>query len=89
MASTNITGATTTQVETNAVPKVLITVNTALTGTIGVIDGTTGTTVNKGTITNPTVGSQYEYWDFQQGVRIVTSATCDITVNTSSTRGPK
>jgi hypothetical protein len=88
MASTYITTATTTQCETGAVPKILVTVNTALTGTITLIDGTSGTTANKGILTNPGVGV-YEYWDFANGVRVVTSATCDITVNTSSTRGPK
>lgn len=69
--------------------KVLITVNAALTGTIKVIDGTSGTTANVATITNPTVGSQYEYWDFTTGVRIIASTTCDITVSTDGSLGPK
>lgn len=75
-----ITTATTTQV-CGPMKKVLITVNAALTGTITVIDDVTGSTANVAVITNPTVGSSYTYYDFQTGVRIVTSATCDITVN--------
>lgn len=86
MGKTYITTATTTQCETGYVARVAIQVNAALTGTITVIDGTTGTTANVAVITNPTVGSDFLYYDFGQGVRIVTSATCDITVNTDSSR---
>ncbi len=75
-----ITTATTTQVSGPA-RRVLIQVNAALIGTISVIDDTQGTTANIAVITNPAVGDQYEYWDLVLGVRIVTSATCDITVN--------
>lgn len=82
MARANITSATTTQVETGAVRRVVIQVNAALTGTIKVIDGTSGTTANVATITNPTVGNRFEYGHFGTGVRIVTSASCDITVDT-------
>ena len=89
MAYTYITTATTTQVESDAINKVAIQVNAALTGTITVIDGTSGTTANVAVITNPTVGTRYEYWGFQTGVRIVTSAVCDITVLTDGSRGPK
>ena len=81
MDNAYITTGTTTQVWTGKAKKVIISVNEALTGTITVIDGTTGTTANIATITNPTVGSQFEYWGFEQGVRIVTSTTCDITVS--------
>lgn len=77
-----ITTATTTQVTDSPVTKVFIQVNAALTGTITVIDGKSGTTANVAIINNPTVGSTYEYWDFTSGVRIVTSANCDITVST-------
>lgn len=76
-----ITTATTTQVYTGRARRTLVTVNTALTGTITVIDGTSGTTANVAVITNPTVGTQYEYWGIANGVRIVTNATCDITVS--------
>ena len=86
MAKSSITTATTTQVLSDACSKVIIQNNIALTGTIKVIDGTTGTTANVATITNPAVGDTYEYWDFNTGVRIVTSATCDITVSANTGR---
>lgn len=85
---TYITTATTTQVYTvtgnQLLSRVRIMVNAALTGTITVIDGVSGTTANVAVITNPTVGQAYEYWDFSSGVRIVTSAPCDITVLTGN-----
>jgi hypothetical protein len=77
-----ITTATTTQVTDSPASKVLVQVNAALTGTIKVIDNTTGTTVNVATITNPGVGARFEYWNFTTGVRIITDASCDITVST-------
>lgn len=82
MAKAYITTNAETQVS-GPCKKVLITVNAALTGTVKVIDNTTGSTANVATITNPTVGSSYQYWDFTSGVRIVASGACDITVNTS------
>jgi hypothetical protein len=82
-----ITDNTATQVETGKVSRVVIQVNAALTGSIKVIDNTTGTTANVATITNPTVGSRYEYWDFKTGVLIIASGSCDITVCTSSSYG--
>lgn len=89
MARTYITTATTTQCAPAAVSKVIVQINTTLLGTITVIDGTTGTTANIAVITNPTVGAQFEYWDFQNGVRVITSAACDILVNTFSGHGAK
>ena len=85
--TTYITSATTTQCATNAIKKCVITVNAALTGTITVIDGTSGTTANVAIVTNPTVGTTLTYYDFQKGVRIVTSATCDISVAALGTYG--
>lgn len=82
MSKTYITTGTTTQATDTPAKKVLITNNAALTGTIKVIDGNSGTTANVATITNPAVGDRYEYYDFTVGVRIVTSTTCDITVST-------
>jgi hypothetical protein len=82
-----IVDATETQVATGRTGKVIVQVNAALTGTIKVIDGTTGNTANVATITNPTVGSVYEYWDFTSGVRIVASGACDITVCADQSRG--
>lgn len=89
MAKAYIVDSTATQVVTGGARKVLITVNAALTGSIKVIDNTTGTTANVATITNPTVGSQYEYWDFTSGVRIIASGACDITVNVDGSYGGK
>lgn len=81
MLNAYLTTGATTQVYTGKVREVLVTVNAALTGTVTVIDGTTGTTANVAIITNPTVGTMYRYWGFQNGVRIVTSTTCDVTIN--------
>lgn len=83
MARSYITDTTATNVQTGRVSKALIQVNAALTGNIKVIDGTTGTTADVATITNPTVGSRYEYWNFQDGVRVIASTDCDITVSTT------
>ena len=70
--------------------KLLVTVNTALTGTITISDETgTGGTPLVGIITNPTVGSSYEYWDIKNGVTVNPSATCDISVNIDGSQGPK
>ena len=88
MAYSHITSATTTQVS-GASRKVLIQANAALTGTVTLYDATSGTSNAVAVITNPTVGSQYEYWDLKTGVRVVTSATCDITVSTDGSYGPK
>lgn len=82
MSKSYITTAATTQVTDTPARKVLITVNKTDVQTIKVLDNNTGTTANVATITNPAVGDRYEYYDFTVGVRIVTSATCDITVNT-------
>lgn len=82
MARSYITDNTATQVADSPQKKVFIQVNAALTGTIKVIDGTSGTTANVATITNPTVGSSYEYFGFTSGVRVIASTTCDITVST-------
>lgn len=86
MAKSYITTNTATNVDTDRVAKVVIQVNAALTGNIKVIDGISGTTANVATITNPTVGSRYEYSDFATGVRIIASTTCDITVSTFNSR---
>lgn len=69
--------------------KVVVQVNTALTGTIKVIDGDSGTTANVATITNPVAGDRYEYWDFNSGVRVIASGACDITVLADMSYGPK
>ena len=89
MAYAHITDNTATNVMTGKVRKAIITVNTALTGTISVYDAISGTSPVVAVITNPTVGTQYEYWDFQTGVRIAASTTCDITVSADGSYGPK
>lgn len=82
MAKAYITDNTATQIS-GPCKRVIVQVNAALTGSIKVIDNTTGTTANVATITNPAVGDRYEYWDFVTGVRIIASTTCDITVSTT------
>jgi hypothetical protein len=81
MAKAYITDNTETQVS-GPCKKAIVQVNAALTGSIKVIDNTTGSTANVATITDPTVGTRYEYWNFAAGVRIVASGACDITVST-------
>ncbi len=80
---------TETQIVSGYCRKVLVQINASLTGTIKVIDGTSGTTANVATITNPSVGSQFEYWDFKTGVRIIASGNCNITVSVDGSFGPK
>lgn len=90
MAYSHITAGSAVNLAQNAINKVIVTVNAALTGTITVSDekGTTGSPV-VGIITNPTVGSRYEYWDFKSGLTITPSTTCEITVNIDGGRGTK
>lgn len=70
--------------------KAIIQVNEALTGAITVSDetATAGTPV-VAVITNPTVGTKYEFWGFNTGVTVVPAAgPCDITVSVdTSARG--
>jgi hypothetical protein len=81
MAKTYIVDTTPAQL--GSCEEVLIQVNAALTGTIKVIDGTSGTTANVATITNPGVGNLFRYRDFTSGVRVIASTTCDVTVSAS------
>lgn len=76
---TYIASATTTQVFTGTGVLKAIVVN-APAGTIGIIDGTAGTTVNVGQIAATGVGT-YEYdITIANGLRIVTGGATDITV---------
>lgn len=84
MAYTNLTTGGNVTVAGQS-SKTRIQVNAALTGNIVVKDGT----VVVATITNPTVGSQFEYWDFQTNVQVNPSTTCDITVCTYGGYGAK
>lgn len=82
MAYAHITDNTATQVDTGPIKKALIQVNAALTGTISVYDAISGTSPVVAVITNPTVGSQYEYNTLKTGFRVVASTTCDVTAQT-------
>lgn len=83
----NIVDNTATNVSTSKVRRAAIQVNKALTGSIKVIDGTTGTTANVATITNPTAGDFYEYWHLQGGFRVIASGACDITAMADAGHG--
>lgn len=89
MAYSHITASGAVNIAKDRIRAMKITVNGALTGTITVSDevATAGTPV-VAVITNPTVGTVYEYWDFKNGVTINPSATCDITCNADSSFGP-
>lgn len=89
MAYSYITDNTATNVMTGGVRKAIITVNAALTGSIKVIDGTSGTTADVATITDPVVGSRYEYWDLKNGFRVIASGACNITASADGGYGPK
>jgi hypothetical protein len=81
-----ITDSTATQVYVGPVKKAIIQVNAALTGSIKVIDNTTGSTANVATITNPAVGNRYEYWGLTAGLLVIASGNCDITVSADLSR---
>lgn len=85
----NITSDTATNVMTGKVRKAIIQVNAALTGTIKIIDGLSGTTANVATITNPAVGDRFEYWDLSEGLRVIASGACNITASADGSNGPK
>jgi hypothetical protein len=88
MAYAHITAGSAANISQGRSRKVIIQVNAALTGTITVSDetGTTGSPVI-GIITNPTVGTQYEYWDIKNGVTVTPSTTCEVTCSISSGMG--
>lgn len=89
MLNSYITAATTTQVYTGQAKKIIIMINNPGTSnTITVIDDIQGTTANIAVIPSAGLvqGQKYEYWGFQTGVRIVTTATCDITVSCDLSR---
>lgn len=68
--------------------KAIIQNNGTITGIITVSDetGTAGTPVIA-TITNPTMGTQYEYWDLKNGLTVQSNVAFDVTVNVSSGMG--
>lgn len=76
-----ITAGATTQVKTGYGRLHKIIINKATTGTIGIIDNTTGSTVNIGQIAALTAAGTMDYGlNFSTGLRIINSATEDITV---------
>ncbi len=82
----HITTSDAVQVDEGRIKKAFIQVNTALTGTITVYDAIgSATTPVVAVITNPTVGSQYEYNTLATGFKVVASTTCDITCQTIPT----
>lgn len=78
---TYIDSATTTQVKTgNGVLRAIIIGETAA-GAISIIDGTSGTTANIGTLKASIVEGTYFFdTSFSQGLRIVTAGASKITV---------
>jgi hypothetical protein len=79
--ASNITSATTTQVYTGRCRLRAIVVNTTAAGTIKIIDGTSGTTANIGTLKASVAEGVYRYdCIMTSGIRIVTGAASDITV---------
>lgn len=78
---------TTSNVYSGPVRKAVVQVNAALTGTITVSDETaTASTPVVAVITNPTVGTRYEYYGLTKGLTVVPSTTCDITVSADLSR---
>lgn len=76
-----ITTATTTQVYTGPCVLERIIVNATAAGTIGIVDGTSGTTVNVGQLKSSIAEGSYTFDLFMKsGIRIVTGSTSDITV---------
>jgi hypothetical protein len=76
-----INSATTTQVVNGPCTLHYIVVNTTAAGAISIIDNTTGTTVNVGSLKASVVEGTYRY-DIRlaKGLRIVTAGASDITV---------
>lgn len=76
-----ISSATTTQVSTGRCKLIAIVVNTTAAGTIGIIDGASGSTVNVGQLKTSVAEGTYHYGiTLSQGLRIITGAGSDITV---------
>lgn len=76
-----ISTATTTQVKTgNGILRAIV-VNTTAAGAISIIDGTSGSTVNIGSLKASVVEGTYHYdLVFNAGLRIITAGASDITV---------
>jgi hypothetical protein len=77
-----ISGNATNQVVSGQARLHSLTINKALTGTVKIIDGTSGTTANVATITNSSgpIGTLWYNCTMTKGILIVCSASEDITV---------
>ena len=76
-----ISSATTTQVKTGSGTLVAIVVGTTAAGAIGIIDGTSGSTVNICELQASILPGTYVFnTTFEAGLRIVTAAASKITV---------
>lgn len=78
----------TTQVSPRPVYSTKLTVNLATTGTLTIVDNISGSTPVVAVITNPVAGDVYEYWGLRTGLRVIASATTDVTVNWQANRQP-
>lgn len=79
---TNITTGTTTQVATGKGILHNIVVGTTAAGAISIIDGIAGSTANIGTLKASITEGTYTFnCTFAKGLRIITAAASDITVN--------
>lgn len=82
---TYISTATTTQVATGQGALIRIIVNTTAAGAISIIDNTSGSTVNIGSLKASIAEGSYEFGiQFVSGLRIITAGASDITVVTSA-----
>lgn len=82
---TNITTGATTQIYTGRCTLVAIVVNTTAAGSIKIIDGTSGSTANVGTLKASISEGTYNYGapagiTLATGLRIITAGASDITV---------
>ncbi len=84
----HITASGPTQILTGHIRKVRVQVNAALTGSLTLSDETaTASTPVVAIVTNPTVGSTYEYWNMKNGITVTPSNACDITISATSGTG--
>ena len=81
-------GSTGSNVSQGPSRKVIVQNNLGITGVITVSDASsTAATPVIGTITNPTAGLQFEYWDIKNGVTVQSNVAFDATVSVSSGMG--
>lgn len=77
----HLSGAATTQVFTGPGRLIRIVVNTTAAATIGIIDNTSGTTVNVGSLAASVAAGSYDYFiQLATGLRIIVAGASDVTV---------